>query len=129
MKNKTADLNGAALAQAVALALGWLVYPDGGGDGALMVCEVPEGDVYSFGEYGFRPDRDWETGGPIIERERITIVASEYGGQMEWSATVGPFTHYIDESLPLGEATGPTPLVAAMRAYVASKLGQEVELL
>jgi uncharacterized protein DUF2591 len=67
---------------------------------------------------------------PIIERERITLVAST--GQdgvdpLEWSASVGPYSHYIDELLPLS-SRGPTPLIAAMRAYVASKLGEEVEL-
>ena len=57
----------------------------------------------------------WSQGGPIIERERIAI---DY--RLSWCvATVDDW----DE-----EQSGPTPLIAAMRAYVASKLGDEVEV-
>lgn len=72
----------------------------------------------------FAPSSDWMFGGPIIERERIALVNS--GG--EWDAYVrGGYTH--DEGVTgAAESSGPTPLIAAMRAYVASKLGDEVEV-
>jgi hypothetical protein len=57
---------------------------------------------------------DWAQSGPIIEREGIALYLF---GNAEWNAHVGG-----------KESIGPTPLIAAMRCYVASKLGQEVEL-
>ena len=63
---------------------------------------------------------DWAQGGPIIEREKIsTDYALCYGetGQ-EWEAVS------VDD-LKVG---GPTPLIAACRCYVASKLGDTVEI-
>ena len=56
----------------------------------------------------------WTLGGPIIERERICLI--DQGGDY-WQALWG-----------WKEAFGPTPLVAAMRCYVASKLGDEIEI-
>jgi hypothetical protein len=56
----------------------------------------------------------WEHGGPIIEREKITL---EWTGE-DWMA-------YIKHD---DEFFGVTPLFAAMRCYVASKLGDEVEV-
>lgn len=41
----------------------------------------------------------------------------------DWRAWVGD-----GDSLPSIEGRADTPLIAAMRAYVASKLGEEVEL-
>ena len=59
---------------------------------------------------------NWAQGGPIIEREGISIrqVLTDF-----WAAEVeaGEYEH-----------DGPTPLIAAMRCYVASKLGDEVDL-
>jgi len=58
---------------------------------------------------------DWSRGGPIIERERIGI--RDYGGNV-WAAD--DYIHAV--------VFGPTPLIAAMRCYVASKLGDEVDV-
>ena len=58
---------------------------------------------------------DWAQGGPIIEREKIALWLN---GDDDWAATDG-----------FKNATGSTPLIAAMRCYVASKLGEEVEML
>jgi len=64
---------------------------------------------------------DWSQGGQIIEREKISPCFShEYG---DWWATTGDFT----EEATLGYR-GDTPLIAAMRCYVASKLGETVEI-
>jgi hypothetical protein len=58
----------------------------------------------------------WEQGGPIIEREGIRI---EYAADPEkWCACI-----MADQ-----EVYGPTALIAAMRCYVASKLGSEVDV-
>nr|WP_269766044.1 phage protein NinX family protein [Burkholderia ubonensis] len=61
-------------------------------------------------------------GGPIIERARIQIVPQSVN-HLRWSA-------YMDEGLRPGafpvEQYGETLLIAAMRACVASKFGEEV---
>lgn len=82
-------------------------------------AEIGEsGDV----DVGFCPSTDWEDGGPIIEREQIAPYhRDEDGSDNVWHAVC---------PMPKGyEATedGPTLLIAAMRAYVASKYGDEVE--
>ena len=64
----------------------------------------------------YTPSEHWGFGGPIIERMRITV---EYTGDPDtWCASI-----MADE-----EFYGSTPLIAAMRCYVASKLGDEVDV-
>lgn len=58
---------------------------------------------------------DWAFGGPIIERERIDVL---YEHDLRWIAVPQKGI----------ESYGPTPLVAAMRCYVASKLGDTVDI-
>jgi hypothetical protein len=65
----------------------------------------------------FNPSTDWRQGGPIIERERIGLGHEICEGRPYWVAT-----GYLVEEC------GPTPLIAAMRCYVASKLGDEIEV-
>lgn len=65
---------------------------------------------------------DWSQGGPIIEREKIGYC---WAGNGYWHA------HQFDPEDELNSAyyqTGPTPLIAAMRCYVASKLGDTVQV-
>jgi hypothetical protein len=62
---------------------------------------------------------DWAQGGPIIEREAIQITPDEYTGKRS--------AYMTNEGEPY-KGTGPTPLIAAMRCYAASKLGDEVEI-
>ncbi len=59
---------------------------------------------------------DWAQGGAIIERERITLVAMPDGSWQAKGRDLYPHFH------------NPTPLIAAMRCYVASKLGDEVDI-
>jgi len=71
---------------------------------------------YEFDEWA--PSTDWAQGGPIIQREDIALhpVAD----------TVGWFAHKVWGEK--GEYNGPTPLIAAMRCYVTSKLGDEIDV-
>jgi len=62
-------------------------------------------------------DSDWEFFGPIIEKEGIRLHRSHTG---DWWAGA--------ESEPHKPISGPTPLIAAMRCYVASRLGDEVDV-
>lgn len=77
---------------------------------------TPEG-VRWAGDF-FRPTVKWSEGGPIIEREKLHVA---------WSPLWKEWVALKPSNAALG-VLGPTPLVAAMRAYVASKLGDEVEI-
>ena len=59
-----------------------------------------------------RYSTDWAQGGPLIEKECIALAFD--GFPQGWVANQKIY--------------GPTPLIAAMRCYVASKLGDEVEI-
>ena len=60
-------------------------------------------------------------GGPILEGANITIIRVEDERIPQWFAKSGP-TFMVDGD---GGKYGQTPLVAAMRCFVASKLGDE----
>ena len=68
----------------------------------------------------WQPHKNWAQGGPIIEREEIALAPGYY-----WEANkqidVRGLSQYVVER-------GETTLIAAMRCYVASKLGDEVQL-
>lgn len=84
-------------------------------------CEASE--VANGGLGYYQPSKDWSQAGPIIEREGITICESarDYSGQ-PWMACIG-FSVWADEHEWIN---GGTMLIAAMRAFVASKFGEEV---
>ena len=92
------------------------------GAGSALVETYSRGAVLLLGDATdhcdagdhFHPSTNWAQGGPIIEREKIEL---EYGGP-EWWACIK-----ADEDF-----SGTTPLIAAMRCYVASKLGDEVDV-
>ena len=69
-------------------------------------------------------DCDWAFFGPIIERERMDIKCWDFHS-MPWKASM-----WWDDEQGAREIEqyGPTPLIAAMRCYVASKLGDEVDV-
>lgn len=71
----------------------------------------------------FAPSVSWAHGGPIIEREwlHITPWPNETNEGERWQCV------QYDASVPLS-MFGPTPLIAAMRCYVASKLGETVDV-
>lgn len=117
MKHKTAELDGALLNAAVAKAEGLPVHP---GPGRFMVAAPIETRwAHEFDFCG-----SWKDGGPIIQRELIelAIVPDEDFPIMWWA--------FLDSSAftRKPDAIGPTHLIAAMRAYVASRFGDEVEL-
>jgi len=110
MKMKTSELTDAALDWAVAKCEGNHITLEGG-------AESGSWEKYST---------DWALCGPIIERECIDVEAhnaatSQPKNPEYWSACVYGVSEYF-------ECTGPTPLIVAMRCYVASKLGDEVEV-
>lgn len=64
----------------------------------------------------YTPSTDWAQGGPIIERERIDLDAYK----TDWEASMRGDAFVV--------SSGPTPLIAAMRCLVASKLGDTVNV-
>jgi len=104
---KTSELTGAALDWAVAKC-----------EGAINGDDLDIGFIL---EGGYSPSTDWAQGGPIIEREGIDICTDTYGG---WIATL--ITDWEEGTFVQGE--GDTCLIAAMRCYVASKLGDTVDI-
>ncbi len=138
MKTKTSELTDAALAYAAACAEGmsfpalkhvqypddapWVLHPNGT---ILSAEEVPSNTMSRHYVYTFwAPQEDWSQGGPIIEREGISLQINMDG---DWHATkwVG---RLISARHNVQRPTKSYPLVAAMRCFVASKLGDEVDV-
>jgi len=96
---KTSELTGATLAWAVHVAL-------------YGSCEGHAEHDYST---------DWSQGGPIVEREKLFVKPTISKGWRSYQRD--PFGNGICHS-----QYGPTPLIAAMRCYVASKLGDDINI-
>ena len=105
---KTSELTGAALDWAVAK----IEYtnPVTIGSSTLMVFkDVP---------FDYHPSTNWAQGGPIIER--LCIDLQYQGGETDvWGADM-----FNADSTVYGD----TPLIAAMRCYVMSVMGTEVDV-
>jgi hypothetical protein len=131
-KVKTSELIGAALDRAVAKAMG------------------RRANDFGWWWDNFKPSIDPSQAYPIIDREDISVIRCEDNHQKfpdKWFAQRGAnsyceSTEYQQHEAMLqfsiannggsfakdGPFYGPTPLIAAMRCYVASNLGNEVEL-
>lgn len=72
---------------------------------------------------GYSPSTDWAQGGPIIERLNGLQVKSWLESKQGNRCEVHIHNYECDSI-----AFGPTPLIAAMRCYVASKLGDEIDI-
>jgi hypothetical protein len=103
---KTSELIGDALNWAVAR-------------GECFTLDRSASGVYFSGsDIECKYSTEWAQGGPIIERERICI--RDIGdGIWEADDQRDPSAHKYQ---------GETPLIAAMRCYVASKLGASVDV-
>ena len=120
---KTAELNGAALDWAVAKCEGELDQADHylhESTGAFMLEQGEVSVLYS-------PSTTWNQGGPIIEREIFKLFRN-VGGTLTAQAKYRTEDGTVSGQVSWYSGSGPTLLIAAMRCYVASKLGDEVEL-
>ena len=133
MKIKTAELKGAALNYAVAVAEGWTIYLPGklmwlkrGVDARNSPITKPLDSL--------KYSSDWALGGPIFDRKDINVVrcndlyfpkGNEYGQYYE---------PYFKASLhaPLRGGGpvqfGPSRLIAGLRLVVFQELGDEVDI-
>lgn len=121
MKIKTSELVGDALNYAVALIeygpRKVYINPDIRRKGIWVVPQK------NGGKNHFHPAKSHAQGGYIIEREKISIVNA--AGDDVWSAYPVSPSHEVALER---RRSGPTHLIAAMRCYVALKLGDEVEI-
>lgn len=118
MKIKTSELKGTALDWAVSKCEGWEPIDYSGNLANIWVQRLNKRGVMEHGQ-PLRYSTDWSQGGPIIEREKIqinpSISSNAWGacnpsqGQCVW-------------------VWAATPLIAAMRSFVISKLGNEIEI-
>jgi hypothetical protein len=115
---RTADLTGIALDWAVAKALSLDVFIPAWADKPWLQLRGAK-DTFCPNFSG-----DWSEGGPIIEREHISLSINMDG---DWHATqwVG---RLVSERHAVTYPKLSKPLIAAMRCYVASKLGDEVDV-
>jgi hypothetical protein len=73
----------------------------------------------------YTPSTNWLHGGPIIERERIQTTPRGETTDL-WEAII--FDNiFMDDGSDCFQI-GPTPLIAAMRCYVASRLGDTIDI-
>ena len=116
MKIETNELIDAALDFAVALARDESVRVEGGRVRFALSQFTNDYDLYS-------PSTDWAQGGPIIG----AIKGFEFKHWLESKPDTCCKAHihnYEGDWIQFG----PTPLIAAMRALVQSKLGDEVDI-
>ncbi len=111
IKVKTSELIGAALDWAVAKCEGYqAVFTNGAIRPVFRKSEAVEDTWPNY-------STDWAKGGPIIEREGIWLTHNNAAKM-----------HGAHKGDDVRFHKGLTPLIAAMRCYVASKLGDIVEI-
>ena len=125
MKMKTNELTGAALDWAVARceALGTNLLRVSAGRVFIKDCNTLIPCHFST---------DWSQGGPIIEREELSIEPQYTAGGLECWVAYGHNLRYTEQGNYIqgsdNRQYAPTPLIAAMRCYVASKLGDTIDI-
>ena len=126
---KTSELLGAALGYACAIAGGINpktihLNPKPTGQGTRQGIWL--GDINGM-LTSWAPWRVWNQGGPIIEREHIQVSPSRQWlvchTEHKWAAV-----NFKSSADATNFQHGPTPLIAAMRCFAISKLGDEIEL-
>lgn len=117
MKILTKDLTGAGLAYTVAVIEGWRPFVK-----KILITNKPPVYVLACRDRQVCVPLGWSEAGPIIDREKI--------GHRFWPHPVTPENGYWFAWIRFigTERSGPTPIIAAMRCWVASKLGAEVEV-
>lgn len=110
---KTNELTGKALDWIVAKCEGLEITIGKTEQGSKLAVLTPIDGLWRH----FKPSTNWSQGGPIIEREKVALDFCHH--DLVWFALIEYKTDKFKAD---------NPLVAAMRCYVASKLGDEVEV-
>tara|TARA_R110000796_G_scaffold95459_2_gene200667 strand:- start:10343 stop:10753 length:411 start_codon:yes stop_codon:yes gene_type:complete len=126
IKVEASELEGAALDWAVAKSRGGEYKP------FQFACneDAPLHDAWVFpggsASTSYRPSTNWAQGGPLIA-EKVTVTVDTENGCY---ADCGAQAHAVKHQKPLDEydGSGPTILIACMRAIVSSELGPKVEV-
>jgi hypothetical protein len=84
----------------------------------LIPVTTPDEDGTMTRWVAYQPSTDWAVGGPIVERERSSFDAC--WGNLGW------YVRSRHAPCDGDQFFGDTLLIAAMRAYVASKFGRDV---
>jgi len=126
MKIKTSDLTLLALDWAVAESekMDIEIRPAGACGRPLYVLAAEAGRT----PWTWTPTTSWHQGGPIIDREKI---ATSPLPNNSWRAYAPMGTRVLNGREIFSwqhKGNGPTLLIAAMRCYVASKLGDTVDI-
>ena len=119
---KTSELTGPALDWAVATIEGhtqqqwdWYI-----GYNAMKDEDI-QSKCYAYSSW-------WGAGGPIIEREGMDIIHTN-DSEWVWRATLFlPVPAPYNTPQEVFRFGGSTPLIAAMRCYVASRLGDTIDI-
>jgi len=126
MKVNTSDLTGAALDWAVAVVderreprIEYAYMDKKPFISVYIQCDL-SGDTEYRGPYD--PHKNWAIAGPIIEREWLDVTPwpNESAEDLRWQCSQHD---NIDCTY-----FGPTPLIAAMRCFVAAEFGSEIDI-
>ena len=115
-KKRVSELDGCELDYWVAMAMGESFRIEEGGGIFVLDDEDIDPATMLVAEYEYKPSSEWHFSGPIIEDHGITLICS---GDGNWSAM-------SQNGMPT-MMTASTPLIAAMRTFVAMRFGQFVD--
>lgn len=111
---------------------------DVGLDWAVAKCEGFKYELYEHNrkkwENGlhrpqhWQPSTNWAQGGPIIDREIGNLWKHNKLDPNEYDVWTAAAYRKAPDGTMLYYEDGPTPLIAAMRCFVSSKLGDEVDI-
>ena len=118
---KTAELIGTALDWAVAVCEGATDFRHDTVATYWVTINGKDRALAKNWAQSFTPSVDWTQGGPIIEREKIALTPSFSGSAWVAHLPMKPISKQCCSG-------GLTPLIVAMRCYVACKLGDEIEI-
>lgn len=119
---KVQNLTGAALDWAVALCQERRVYI--GTNHTMTGPCINDADLVDMGVDGtvaYSPSTDQYQGGSIIDAERIS---TQVGHSGVWVAA----SYYTYDEATVKMHSGPTRLIAAMRAFVMSVIGEDIDI-
>jgi len=117
----TSQLAGVDLNDAVGKSLNWVDYPSDSIEcGSIWHMDserAPFGRITD--KSSWKPSTNWSQGGGMIEQHKIHIWYSNFSSS--WEAEIRGYGRHHKAGRNYG--AGPTPLIAAMRCFVQSRLG------